>query len=458
MMNNMFFSLPTTWRSGSCCTRRTGCTVRRAAVWLLPLLMASVAGAQEGGDAVLEIHGTQVRAVVVAVPPPVAGESAPASAWLRAYDERLRAAVGFHGALAPLDRAAELVATDMVGSFDPQPWRSAGAEILLQTRLHGRSPGVEAEVYMFDVGTRESLLARRFRLREGEATDLADAVGGAVVEALLGVPSLFDKRIAFQYREPDSRWRELAMVDWQGRHLRRLSEGQRLILTPAWVPRRGGLLAVGYRTRSPGLFWFDVAGGRELPVVRGNTTMHGVAPLPDGNRAIFAWERNRNTDLYLVDLTDGKIERLTTSTAADLAPTVSPDGQRVIFVSDRRGNPYLFELDLETRRERVLLTEGTYLASPQFSPDGTRIVYLRRDRGVPFTVWTHDLTSGQSARVTPEADDSIESPIWAPDGRTILYTRQSGGSYDLWKVDRLLKRSVPLTRLPGDARMPSWER
>jgi TolB protein len=419
---------------------------------------ALAAGSAAAEDSpVLQIYGSQVGALIVGMPVPAVGEPAPAAAFQKSFDERLRKAVAFHGALAPLDRKAELPDDSAPGVLNAGPWKSAGAELVLRTRLLTEGDAAVAEAWLHDVGNGALLIGQRFRMTGGSAERLADAVAGAVVEKLLGTPSPFGGRIAFQYRAPGQRWRELALTDWAGGTLDMRSEGQKLVLTPAWAPGRGGVLAVGYRTRAPGLYWFDLARGAEKPVLRAATSMHGVAPLPDGRRVIFSWERNRNTDLYMLDLETGKYEALTSSPAADLAPAVSPDGSKVAFVSDRRGNPFLYQLDLATRKETALVLEGTYIGSPNWSPDGKQLVFLRRDRGVPFAVWTLDVESGQLTRITGDADDSFEFPVWAPDSRTILYSRLEGGSYDLWKVDRLLRKSSRVTQFPGDARMPSWQ-
>lgn len=425
---------------------------------LLALAGALVAGAAEAQDSpVLQIYGSQVRPLIVGLPLPAVGDPAPDAAFRTRFDQRLRKAVAFHGALTPLDRKAELPDDSAPGTLNVGPWKSAGAEVLLRTRLLVDGDAAVAEAWLHDVGNGELLVGQRFRMAGGRAEQLADAVAGAVVGKLLGVTSPFGGRIAFQYRAPGQRWRELALTDWAGDMLDLRSEGQKLIMTPAWAPGRGGVLAVGYRTRAPGLYWFNFGEGVEKPILRATTSMHGVAPLPDGRRVIFAWERNRNTDLYLLDLETGKYEALTSSPAADLSPAVSPDGTKVAFVSDRRGNPFLYQLDLATRKETPLVLEGTYIGSPNWSPDGSHITFLRRDRGVPFAVWTLDTASGQTVRITGDASDSFEFPVWAPDNRTILYSRLEGGSYDLWKVDRLLRKSTRVTNFPGDARMPSWQ-
>lgn len=422
---------------------------------LVAALVAAPAAAED--SPVLQIYGSQVRALIVGVPLPALGDPAPDEAFRSAFDTRLRKAIGFHGALAPLDRKAELPDDSAPGTLQAGPWKSAGAEILLRTRLLRDGDAAVAEAWLHDVASGELLVGQRFRMAGGRAESLADAVAGAVVGKLLGIPSPFSGRIAFQYRAPKQRWRELALTDWAGERLDMRSEGQKLVLTPAWAPGRGGVLAIGYRTRTPGLYWFNLAEGLEKPVLRATTSMHGVAPLPDGRRVVFSWERNRNTDLYMLDLETGKYEALTSSGAADLSPAVSPDGGKVAFVSDRRGNPFLFQLDLSTRKETPLVLEGTYIGSPNWSPDGRYLTYLRRDRGEAFAVWMLDTTTGQQTRLTAESSDSFEFPVWAPDGRTVLYSRLEGGSYDLWKVDRLLRKSTRVTTFPGDARMPAWQ-
>lgn len=420
------------------------------------IAMLSFGAPAAAEDAVLNIYGSQVRPVIVGAPAPLAGEPAPSVDWRKTYDARLRKALAFHGALKPLDRAAELADDSPASSFKAEVWRAAGAEMLLKSEVRAFADRVEADVYLYDVGSGESVLSRRFKTPTLDAAPLADAVAGAVVENLLAIVSPFSQPIAFQYREPGQKWRELFVTDWAGENVKKRTNNQKLILHPSYIAGSDFLLAVGYRDKTPALRFFDLAKGTERVLLKSTSTMHGTAALRDKERVAFAWEQNKNTDLYMLNINSGAWEQLTKTGAADLSPTVSPDGGKIAFVSDRRGNPYIFLLDVASKNVEPLILEGSYLGEPDWSPDGKRLVFVRRDRGTGFSLWTYEFTTQQLEQITPDLGDSLESPTWGPDSRTIIYSVLDKGSYDIWRIDRQLKQRQKLTSLPGDARMPAW--
>jgi hypothetical protein len=109
-----------------------------------------------------------------------------------------------------------------------------------------------------------------------------------------------------------------------GRDLRREQSGreQGAGWRPPAMSRPGRLLTWG--------------GLAALLVLAGCTSATGSTAA---SRVAFASDRRRNVDLYVLELPSGRRRRLTSSPAADLAPTWASDGRRLAFRSDRDGNP-----------------------------------------------------------------------------------------------------------------------
>jgi Periplasmic component of the Tol biopolymer transport system len=66
------------------------------------------------------------------------------------------------------------------------------------------------------------------------------------------------------------------------------------------------------------------------------------APSPDGKQIAFSWQG----DLWLVSSDGGEAKRLTVHEGYDYAPVWSPDGSKIAFTSDRYGNDDVFVLNL----------------------------------------------------------------------------------------------------------------
>lgn len=113
---------------------------------------------------------------------------------------------------------------------------------------------------------------------------------------------------------------------------------------------------------------------------------------PDGTRiALSGLDRAGLSDLYLVEVKDGSIRRLTNDYYEDGDPDWSPDGRWVVFSSDRTevgnaGYQNLFLYDLERQRIRYLTFGPYHDENPAWSPDGRYIAFASDRDGVP-NIW-----------------------------------------------------------------------
>ncbi len=141
---------------------------------------------------------------------------------------------------------------------------------------------------------------------------------------------------------------------------------------------------------------------------------------PDGKRIAFsAVDNGGNSDLYIFDVTNQMLARLTNDIYEDRDPAWSPDGKCIVFCSDR--DPY--------GREGYLNLFSYDLASAE-------IEYL---------------TVGRA---------NFTSPAWSPDGKLLTFTSDIDGAQNVWvmemdrsKLDRTMKK---LTRFSTAAYDPCW--
>jgi Tol biopolymer transport system component len=224
--------------------------------------------------------------------------------------------------------------------------------------------------------------------------------------------------------------------------------------------------------------WFDRA-GRELKRVGPAEEEQGPASpamAPDGKRLAMARASGANPHIWLMDVEDGKMTRLTLSDFADTAAVWSPDGAKVAFASDYPDGKVLrvyavtytpgatFELlspplgentivpqhwspdgkyllcDTQTRvngdNEIVALsmdgkrTLTTVASTPfeeragQFSPDGRWIAYQSNESG-RFEVYAQPfLAAGERVAISATGGTQIR---WSRDGRELFYIAADSG-------------------------------
>lgn len=79
---------------------------------------------------------------------------------------------------------------------------------------------------------------------------------------------------------------------------------------------------------------------------------------PDGARVVFHREVDRSPQLFLLDVSSGRVRQLTSAGRNEDA-TWAPDGRHLAFVSDRSGRRQLWVIDVESGRIRQLSTSGS---------------------------------------------------------------------------------------------------
>jgi Tol biopolymer transport system component/DNA-binding winged helix-turn-helix (wHTH) protein len=221
---------------------------------------------------------------------------------------------------------------------------------------------------------------------------------------------------------------------------------------------------------------------------------------PDGERVAFAWngEKQDNFDIYVKQIGDGTLLRLTSDPKPDLSPAWSPDGRTIAFLrldSDEKGEILLmssfaegparslaavtapltlypqskfiawspdgkwlamsdgpsfggvmslFLLSVETgEKRRITLPPNDYDdVDPSFSPDMRHVAFARYtgQAGSTSDLYVVNLSPDLQSEGSPERitfyNRHLASPVWSSDGRSILFTRtEPAGNHSIWRIN-----------------------
>jgi Tol biopolymer transport system component len=180
------------------------------------------------------------------------------------------------------------------------------------------------------------------------------------------------------------------------------------------------------------------------------------APLHGNGEIAFDRHRNQNWDIYVKRPSRGHpAARLTTSPAADFAPSFSPDGRRIAFTSDRRGNYDIYTMNAAGRDLRRITTNPGKDAFPSWSPNGHTLAFASNRTGDWELYTTNANGSGHLVQVTHRAGvDSL--PVWSPDGTRLAFDAPRNRHYQICVVPAAGGTITVLTR--GTARnvQPAW--
>jgi len=237
------------------------------------------------------------------------------------------------------------------------------------------------------------------------------------------------------------------------------------------------------------------------PLTRTKGGESGASWSPDGRRLAFSAKRDADEaqQIYVLDLSGGEAERVTSLSTGARMPRWSPDGSRLLFTSEvypgtiddaanqkeakrekaRKWNAHVYEgfpirywdkwldrkqahLFVQAAKAGAVprdLLAGTQLVAEAgfagretesgeeiaavWTPDGRQIVFAARtdrDKAAYQTVPTHlfavDADGGEPRKLTPGAD-SYGTPSFRPDGRAMLAEFTPGGDGSVYHHSRI---------------------
>ena len=168
---------------------------------------------------------------------------------------------------------------------------------------------------------------------------------------------------------------------------------------------------------------------------------------PDGRRMArqIVDPTRGNPDIWVEDLQDGSLVRVTTDTGSDVLPVWSPDGRRLAYASGTLKERRLSIAAADgTGAAQELPCPGAYCEPTDWSPDGRSLIVNTRPTLIGSNVWRVSLEPGGSAMPIlsgpfPEYDARV-----SPNGHWLAY---------VWR--RLADQSSPSARCRAH-RGASW--
>jgi TolB protein len=189
----------------------------------------------------------------------------------------------------------------------------------------------------------------------------------------------------------------------------------------------------------------------ETPEYEGHPTWS-----PDGLWLAYEAYSDGDLDIWIMPIDVGQAPiQLTTHPEADYSPTWDPEGRRITFVSHRDGSPQIFVADLDQPgdRFRKLKISNGYTSDPVFDPNGGRLAYTVHNSGLNH-VYVYQFEESKVGVL-----GQGRSPAWSPDGTQILAIMDlpSNSHLQVYSVEGsgILPFGVPIQ---GKLEWLSWSR
>jgi len=220
-------------------------------------------------------------------------------------------------------------------------------------------------------------------------------------------------------------------------------------LIPTPTSLGGGYSQIAFasdRTGAPQIHLMNADGSDPQQVTNMPDGACQPAWSPDGVRLVFISPCLNHLDqypgakMYLINADGSGLIELASEQGGDFDPAWSPDGTRIAFTSLRDGSPQIYVLNLGDNSV-TRLTEASsdvslpdWSLQPAWSPSGTQIVYTGHGRLTnALQIWVmSDAGRGQTLLIHRGHTLWNFLPDWSPDGKTILFSETSGDQQLGW--------------------------
>ncbi|GAB4245741.1 MAG: M28 family peptidase [Acidobacteriota bacterium] len=248
-------------------------------------------------------------------------------------------------------------------------------------------------------------------------------------------------RLVFQSeREPGNPFFQIYLFDLASGEIRRISTGIGKT-TCAWIHPQGDRV----------LF----ASTHEDPEAKAKQEAE-LQARASGQERRYAWDFDEHYELYVRNLADNSLTRLTAARGYDAEASWSPDGRWIVFASNRHAYETTLSAEDQRRLEQdpsyfldlyLMSSDGTqvrrltdtpgYDGGPFFSADGRRICWRRfSPDGATAEIFTMR-TDGTDVRQLTRLGAMSWAPYFHPSGDYLIFATnlQGFGNFELYLVD-----------------------
>ncbi len=181
----------------------------------------------------------------------------------------------------------------------------------------------------------------------------------------------------------------------------------------------------------PALMQFQLSDMSSTQLAEGNFS--GSFSLSnDGQRLFFSKTQIFKTfydvsDVYMLDLSDRKITRLTKGERA-FDPAISPDAKTLVYTTVDTGSMNLMKMDLASGQKTILMKTSDYsqIRYPVFSSDSTKLVFQMMTLGGSQDIY---LINSDGTNLISLTSDSFydTSPTWGLNDELIFFSSDRNG-------------------------------
>ena len=414
--------------------------------------LAMAAASQASAQLNITVEGANFRPLPIAIPDFASSDPS----FGREIADIVRANLRRSGLFLPLELSSLPV---QVGDVNAAPdfniWRTANVDALVMGAVE-RGGTISSSVRVWDTRQGTQAVGQSYNTDPNSSRRVGHIISDAIYSALSGGTGYFDTRVIYTAESGPkaNRVRRLAIMDQDGANVTYITDGSTMALTPRFSPNGDMVTYMNFADGNPQVYVLQLSTGRQQRLTNIGAMTFAPRFSPDGGTVVFSLEANGATNIYSVGIGGGTPSQLTSGAAIDTGPSFSPDGSRIVFESDRGGSPQIYMMGAGGGNpNRISFGQGSY-STPVWSPTGDMIAFTRQSGG-QFNIGVMNI-DGSGERMLYSSFHA-EGPTWAPNGRVIMFFQDPGGndgpklqSVDIWGRNLL---TIPTESYASD---PAW--
>jgi TolB protein len=349
-------------------------------------------------------------------------------------------------------------------------WKQIKAEFLIRAGFNVVGDKVELEAYLYHVPREKVILAKKYSGSLSNVREIAHTFANDIILNLTGKKGMFLSKIVAVSDRAGNKWKEIYLMDWDGKNMEKITSHRSISISPAWSPDGKSITYTAFalhkkeKTRNADLFLYELGGEKRFLLSSRKGINSGSTFSPDGKWVYLTISQNGNPDIYRVDLDGENMTRITNGpgTAMNVEPDVSPDASRIAFSSDRSGKPMIYTMSASGGDVKRLTYAGDYNSTPSWSPDGKKLAFAGFDKG-HFDLFVMDADGTNMIRLTDARRANgraanNENPSFSPDGRHIVFVSDRSGSRQIYIVNADGTNERRITFDSSNYDQPKWGR
>ena len=314
---------------------------------------------------------------------------------------------------------------DQIPDFDKYSTLNIGAMLVGDVSVDEQG-SLQIKIRLWDILDERQLFGKFYSAKKENYKRMSNIISDEIFKALTGEKSgHFNSQILYIAESGKSlkRIKRVAIMDFDGGNKKYLTGGHDLVLTPIFLKKPNEIMFLRYiGNKKPQIYNLNIQ-NTALKKVGGflETTFAPSIHPQNSDVILFSMIEDGNSNIYEMNLLNGRVTKLTNDRSINVTPSYSPDGSKIIFSSDRSGSQKLYIMNADgSRLKQISREEGQY-SKPMWSPDSNLIAFTKiRNGRFGIGVMTPD---GRNEKMVI-SDYLVEGAKWSPNGRYLIYSKQ----------------------------------